>query len=65
VIAVLITTPVAAHNGATGIVKERMDGMVLLGKAMKELTAVAAKRADFDDPDLRVMSQRLPAQEII
>ena len=45
VIAVLITTPVAAHNGATGIVKERMDGMVLLGKAMKELTALSRENS--------------------
>jgi len=26
-----------AHSGATGIVKERMDGMVAIAKSMKEL----------------------------
>lgn len=31
------TTPLKAHEGATGIVKERMDLMVSLGQAMKAL----------------------------
>ena len=30
-----------AHSGATGIVKERMDGMLELGKALKALSAEA------------------------
>lgn len=33
--------PLFAHNGAMGIVKERMDGMTELGKALKELTILS------------------------
>lgn len=34
--AVLLPTPSPAHEGATGVVKERMDTMTQAGKAMKD-----------------------------
>ena len=37
-----------AHGGATGIVKERMDGMSAMGKAVKELTPMMRVQADYD-----------------
>lgn len=39
---------VLAHSGATGIVKERMDAMKAIGKAMKSLGAMAKGEAAFD-----------------
>lgn len=35
-----------AHGGATGIVKERMDGMVVLRQSMKALAAVVRDEKD-------------------
>ncbi len=40
-VAAVTATTVWAHGGATGIVKERMDGMVVLAKSMKELVAIS------------------------
>ena len=42
-----------AHGGATGIVKERMDGMLDLGRAMKALSA----EVKSDTPDMSVVRQ--------
>ena len=41
---------VLAHGGATGIVKERMDGMVALQKAVKAITPMMMGNAAYD-PD--------------
>ncbi len=38
-----------AHSGATGIVKERMDGMVAIAKSMKELVGMS-KAGSVDGP---------------
>ena len=40
-----------AHTGATGVVKERMDGMGELREAMKRLTPMMRGQADYD-PDV-------------
>ena len=48
-----------AHGGATGIVKERMDGMLVLGKAMKALNA----EAQADAPNLETVHKS--GQEIV
>ena len=40
VVALGVAGGVLAHSGATGIVKERMDGMVALGKAVKSITPI-------------------------
>jgi cytochrome c556 len=37
-----------AHSGATGIVKERMDGMMAMGKAMKSLVLIVKGAKDYD-----------------
>ena len=46
-IAGLIQTA-AGHNGATGIVKERMDGMVVMGKALGAIADMFKGKRDFD-----------------
>ena len=38
-----------AHGGATGLVKERMDGMVAIAKSMKELVGMS-KAGSVDGP---------------
>lgn len=44
-----ITSGVAlAHGGATGIVKERMDGMVAMQKAVKAITPIMRGQAEYD-----------------
>ncbi len=40
--------PATAHEGATGIVKERMGAMKSLGDAMKRLTAIMKGEAPYD-----------------
>lgn len=37
-----------AHMGATGVVKQRMDMMVSMGKAMKSLNAMMRGKTDLD-----------------
>lgn len=45
--AMLISVNVAAHNGATGVVKERMDEMSKMKKASRQLTKLVRK----NEPD--------------
>jgi hypothetical protein len=40
--------PAFAHDGATGIVKERMDAMLTLGSTMKSLLKIVKGRVKFD-----------------
>ncbi|TDT72706.1 cytochrome c556 [Litoreibacter halocynthiae] len=42
-----------AHNGATGIVKERMDGMSAMGKAVKVLTPMMRGKTSYDADQVR------------
>ena len=42
-----------AHNGATGIVKERMDGMSAMGKAVKALTPIMRGAVEYDADKVR------------
>ena len=48
---------VFAHSGATGIVKERMDAMKAIGKAMKSPGAMAKGEAAFDVPEVQAASR--------
>ncbi|MDN3648827.1 cytochrome c [Reinekea marina] len=41
-------TGALAHDGATGVVKQRMDAMSAIGNANKSLSNIARGRADFD-----------------
>ncbi len=44
---------VLAHGGATGIVKERMDAMGMMGKAVKALKAMMQGKAAYDADQVR------------
>lgn len=44
---------VAAHGGATGIVKHRMDGMAKMGSAVKELQSIMQGKQAFDADVIR------------
>ena len=57
---VLTGSIVFAHTGATGIVKERMDGMGVLASAMKTLGTMA-KSGDLDASAIRQASQTIQA----
>lgn len=37
-----------AHSGATGVVKERMDGMMAMGEAVKSITPLMRGKTDYD-----------------
>jgi cytochrome c556 len=52
------TTAAFAHEGATGIVKERMEAMSNLGAAMKSLSKIVKGRVAYD----AVMYQKLTDQ---
>lgn len=51
--------PANAHMGAAGIVKERMDLMVSLGKTMKALNAMARGKVDYDGRAVTRAADRL------
>lgn len=71
--ALIATTTIAlAHSGATGVVKERMDGMSSLGQSMKALVEMAKTGAIDNDQVIEIagqikdqsgqsMTQRFPA----
>ena len=53
-----ITAGVAlAHGGATGIVKERMDGMVAMQKAVKAITPIMRGQRTYDAEAVRSFAE--------
>lgn len=42
-----------AHNGATGIVKDRMDGMSAMGRVVKELSPMMRGQIPYDADQVR------------
>ena len=46
---ILVVSTGWAHGGATGILKERMDSMKSMGKAMKGLAAIVKGKAELTD----------------
>ena len=50
---------VLAHRGATGIVKERMEAMKAIGKAMKALGAMAKGEAAFNAATVKTASKTI------
>lgn len=46
-----------AHNGATGIVKERMDAMSVMGDAVKEIAPMMRGEVIYDAEAVRAASQ--------
>lgn len=51
-------TAALAHSGATGIVKVRMDGMMVLGQSMKTLLGLT-KTGDFDQAAVREAAKQI------
>ncbi len=59
---VAVLAPLAmawAHGGATGIVKERMDFMVTVGKAMDGMAKMLRGRIDYDPEAMRRHAETL------
>ena len=52
----------AAHEGATGIVKERMMAMDGVGKAMKEIKAMLRGQKAYDAQSLAILARRIRDQ---
>lgn len=46
-----------AHNGATGIVKERMDGMAAMQDAVKAITPIMRGQANYDADAVRLFAK--------
>ena len=58
--AALVPAPsVQAHDGATGIVKERMDLMKALGGEMKKLAAMFNGETPFDPAEIAAAASRI------
>ena len=45
--------PARAHDGATGLVKERMDAMTTIGAAMKTLASMIRRQTPHDPAKIR------------
>lgn len=50
---------VIAHGGATGVVKQRMDSMEMMGTAMKSLARMILGQEPYDVDRVRTMAQTL------
>lgn len=48
-VALAVSGAALAHGGATGIVKERMDGMAAMGKAVKSLSMIMRGETTYDE----------------
>lgn len=57
----MIVTPVSGHNGATGIVKERMEVMEALGNAIKSLVAMLKRQAQFNQDSVKATANKMAA----
>lgn len=51
-----------AHEGATGVVKERMDAMKSMGKAMKQIKPMMTGEAAFDAEAIRAAAEAIAAE---
>ncbi len=54
-------SPVLAHSGATGVIKERMDAMSDIGKQVKFLAAMVKKERAFDADQAAKAAERIAA----
>jgi cytochrome c556 len=61
VFSLAITGAALAHGGATGIVKERMDGMMAMGKAVKSLSSMMRGDVDYDEAAVKSHAQTIEA----
>lgn len=48
-----------AHSGATGVMKERMDGMMAMGEAVKDITPMMRGKVDYDPQAVRAFSEEV------
>lgn len=62
VLVMAITGAAWAHGGATGVVKERMDAMSDMAKAVKKLTPMFRGRTRYNPDMVRTQAQRLEDQ---
>lgn len=51
--ALIVSAAAYGHGGATGIVKERMDAMGILGDALKSLTSIMQGQVSYDADKIR------------
>ena len=61
VLVLLGSTAALAHQGATGIVKERMDQMGGIAKAMKAMGAMFKGEATYDAEQVRTLATEIAA----
>lgn len=52
-VSVALAGGVLAHSGATGVVKERMDGMMAMGEGVKSITPSMRGKVDYDAARVR------------
>jgi cytochrome c556 len=57
-----LSTNLFAHGGATGIVKERMDAMSDMSKAMKTLTPIIRGKTEYDSSLVSELALRIANQ---
>ncbi len=60
-LASLLSAAALAHGGATGIVKERMDGMGVMKESMKVLTPMMQGKAEYDAEAVRRAAAKIQA----
>ena len=48
-----------AHTGATGVVKERMDGMAAMGKAVKAVAPIMRGQVEYDAERVRIFAEEV------
>lgn len=59
ILAIGIAGAAVAHTGASGIVKERMEGMASMGKAVKAITPVMRRQGDYDPDRVRGFAEEV------
>lgn len=60
-LASLLSAAALAHGGATGIVKERMDGMGVMKESMKVLTPMMQGKTEYDAEAVRREAAKIQA----
>lgn len=58
-LAIGLAGAVYAHTGATGVVKERMDGMAAMGKAVKAITPIMRGQVSYDAEQVRAFAEEV------
>lgn len=58
-IAVSVAAAAWSHGGATGIVKERMDGMSAMSRIVKELTPMMRGKIEYDAAQVRASADAM------